>query len=256
MKFDFTPLDEKTVHCEQHGEYLSQKFHLGGMDRWTPCAECDKERQKAETRREQEELHRYRLERLTELAIKQAAIPRRFANRTLATYKTETDEQARALAVSTDYAGNLEDALATGRSLIFCGLPGTGKTHLAIGIAHTAIENGLTAGFISAMNAVRRVRETYRRDSPETERQAIKSFADPDLLIIDEVGQQRGTDDEKVLLFDIINTRYEAMRPIIVISNLDLEGIKGYLGERAFDRLREGGGRAVNFTWESYRRSA
>jgi DNA replication protein DnaC len=112
----------------------------------------------------------------------------------------------------------------------------------------------MSAGFISAMNAIRAIRESYRSESRLTERESIRRFAAPDLLILDEVGQQRGTDDERVLMTDLVNARYEAVRPMIVISNLNVDGVRSYLGDRAFDRLREGGGRAVQCEWESYRK--
>src|SRR5690606_23131134 len=101
---------------------------------------------------------------------------------------------------------------------------------------------------------IRAVKDTYRRDSTQTEAEAIASFVTPDLLILDEVGVQFGSDTEKLILFEIINGRYESMKPTIVISNLAIGELEAYLGERAFDRLREGGGKAVVFDWPSYRR--
>lgn len=252
----FNVLDTKTAYCEKHGEYEAKKFKVAHHEFWSSCEPCGTELAKEEERKQAEEFSKRHQENMVRSATKKAGIPRRFENRTLDNYKAETEEQARALEAAMSYAEEFDDGVETGRSMIFCGTPGTGKTHLAIGIAHKIIPDGYAAGFTSVMNAVRRVRETYRKESTETEREAIESFAKPHLLILDEVGQQRGTDDEKVLLFDIINARYEEMRPTIVISNLDLEGIRGYLGDRAFDRLREGGGRAVHFTWDSYRRSA
>lgn len=246
-------LQSRDAMCDAHGPYLSRTFGSNGI--WTGCPTCMTERQEKEERERAEAGEKERKDIAIRNAIKSAAIPKRFMERTLGNFVSETPEQTKAHAIASGYAENFRDCMKSGRSLVFCGTPGTGKTHLAIGIAHQAITDGYSAGFISAMNAVRRVRESYRRGSDETERQAIDAFARPDLLILDEVGQQRGTDDEAMLLFDIINARYEAVRPTIVISNLDLAGIRKYLGDRSFDRLREGGGTAVQFTWESYRKS-
>ena len=41
--------------------------------------------------------------------------------------------------------------------------------------------------------------------------------------------------------------------PTILLSNLPVEEVTGYLGERVVDRIREDGGRIVRFTWESHR---
>jgi DNA replication protein DnaC len=53
-------------------------------------------------------------------------------------------------------------------------------------------------------------------------------------------------------MFDVINRRYRDLHPTILLSNLDRDGLRAYLGERSFDRLREGG-IVVPFDWESYR---
>jgi DNA replication protein DnaC len=248
--------DERAAECETHGAFAQQLMRFKGQERWLDCPKCVEERQAKEDEEHRKNLVRENHERSMQSLMNKAAIPPRFQNRTLDNYCADLPEKKSALAAANDYADRFAEALKTGSSLILCGLPGTGKTHLAIGVAHKIIGVGRTAVFTSAMNAIRRVRETYRKESSETERDAISSFAKPDLVIIDEVGQQLGTDAEKVTLFDIINARYEAMRPMIVISNLDLNGIREYLGERAFDRLREGGGRAVQFTWPSHRREA
>ena len=112
------------------------------------------------------------------------------------------------------------EAAKSGASLVFCGGVGAGKTHLAVGIAHRLMEQGRIAVFTSVINAIRRVKDTYRRDSGQSEAQVVAGFIRPDLLILDEVGVQFGSETEKMILFEIINGRYEQLKPTIVISNL------------------------------------
>jgi DNA replication protein DnaC len=245
--------EKVTRECPRHGDYEDLAVTVAGKQIWAGCPTCDDDQQRAERAERVAEIRERQLRFEIESRLKAACIPPRFLGRTLEDYKPGPDSNA-ALLAARRYADDFPAGRMVGRSLIFCGRPGTGKTHLAVGIANQIMASEFTAAFFSVINAVRRIRETYRRDSDETEREAIRTFTLPDLLILDEVGQQRGTDDEKMLLFDIINARYEAVKPTIIISNLDLAGIKEHLGERAFDRLREGGGQAVIFTWESYRR--
>lgn len=245
----------KKAHCPEHGKYLSKKFRfLGQETEWSGCFQCDCLNYIKTATPENREIVRRRAELG---GMRDAGIPLRFQDRRLENFKTETRKQHDVLRTATDYAENFGDVAASGRSLLLCGYPGTGKTHIAVGIGHRVMTQGGTVAFTSVMNAVRRIRESYDRggSGKPTVRQAIQQFADPDLLILDEVGQQRGTDDELVLIYDIINARYEAVRPTIVISNLNAEDMRRYLGDRAFDRLREGGGRALQFDWESYRRN-
>ena len=75
----------------------------------------------------------------------------------------------------------------------------------------------------------------------------------PDLLIIDEIGVQFGSEFEKNLIFDILNERYENRRPTLLLSNLTVPEVRAFLGERIYDRLKEDGGRCVSFDWQSHR---
>lgn len=247
----FAVKDEEVRTCEKHGEYTAKLYNLITREIWTSCPVCDEKEREEADRLAREEFEKERQERIIRHAMKQAAIPPRFLGRTLDGYQAELPEQEQALAIAKEYADSFEGALKGGRCLIFCGKPGTGKTHLATGIAQQIINNGYTAAFTRVMDAIRKIRDTY--GTKDSESAVLKSFAVPDLLILDEVGMQRGTDDERVLLFEIINSRYEAMRPMILISNHALDGVRKFLGDRAFDRLKENGGRAVQFTWGSHR---
>lgn len=184
-----------------------------------------------------------------------AAIPPRFATRTLSNFKPQCDKSDAALRTAKSYAESFATVLENGQSLIFVGNVGSGKTHLASGIAHEVLKQGYSALFSTVLSAVRTVKDTYRRDSEKTESDAIMDLVKPDLLVLDEVGVQFGSDTEKLILFEIINGRYEHMRPTILLSNLDIKGLTEYLGERVIDRLREGGGRPIIFNWASYRRN-
>lgn len=241
--------ETKARQCAKHGSFLAQKI-VGSV--WTQCPACAAERAAEE---EQRKAAKAEAERRISAnnAMRYALIPPRFTDRTLENYRVSNEGQKTALQIATRYADDLDAVLRVGRCLVFCGMPGTGKTHLAIGIAKRFIAKGYSVRYTSAMNAIRAVRDTYRKDSKQTEREVISEFANPDLVIIDEVGNQLDTDAEKVTLFDLIDARYGQLKPMIVISNLRLDEMSKFLGERAIDRLRENGGVAVAFPWDSHR---
>lgn len=89
--------------------------------------------------------------------------------------------------------------------------------------------------------------------SDVTESQVIADFAGYDLLIIDEVGVQTGTDAESKALFDVFNERYQNLKPTVLISNLDAAGFVQAVGRRIADRVKEDGGEILSFDWESHR---
>ena len=140
--------------------------------------------------------------------------------------------------------------------MILTGKPGTGKTHLACALLFEAKKKGYSAFFINVRKLFRAVRDTWREGAAESESQVIDRYVDLDLLVIDEVGVQAKSENEQHILYDILNGRYENAKPTIILSNETLPEIKQIIGERAYDRLREGGGKAFDCQWESYRGKA
>lgn len=235
--------------CEQHGAYTSMLI----KGAWSGCIECLKADDFNKFEADREQWRKELKAREWAQKLGRAAIPEKFAGRTLETYAPESEGQVRALARAQWYAENFDEALLNGTCLLFCGTKGTGKTHLAIGIAHKVMERGRSALFISVARAIRSIKETYDKGSSKTEAQAYRDLIEPDLLILDEAGIGFGTDFEKNALLEIINGRYETSRPTIVTSNLAAPALEEALGERTFDRLREGGSKLVVFDWESFR---
>ena len=107
--------------------------------------------------------------------------------------------------------------------------------------------------YTTVIDYIRTVRETWKRDSSHSEAEVIKEYANYQLLILDEVGVQFGSDGELTQLTDLVDRRYRELKPTLVISNCDPEGLERFLGARAVDRLRENGGRMVAFDWKSWR---
>lgn len=257
----FKPLQSERRGCDEHGEYTAKLFRVPGADepRWTSCPLCMLIRVQAEDAENIRQIVADRRRRQVEDQLGRAAIPERFLDRSLDSYQADTAKQVSTLAKCREYADTFEERLAAGTCLIMCGNPGTGKTHLAVGIAREIMKRGHMAMYALVRDVDRMIKETWRKDSPRTERDLLGQLATPELLILDEVGHQRGTADERMHLFDVINARYERRRPTILISNLGLpelrgdDGNEGYLDPRAVDRLREGGGRVLIFDWSSAR---
>lgn len=181
-------------------------------------------------------------------------LPERFAGATLENYQPVNDDAARCLKLCKAYAAKWPERLKQGGGLVMCGKPGTGKNHLALAIAkHVINEHQNSALFTTALRIARLFKSTWSKNSERTEAEVIRIYTDPELLIIDEVGVQFGSEAEKLILFEIINTRYERMMPTILISNLPKDELAAFIGERVIDRMNDGGGCTLAFTWESYR---
>lgn len=226
---------------------------------WSGCPTCadehdaeEKDRAWRESREKSKAAAERRALEEWQEKMKRCGIPPRFSGKTFASFKADTSGKQTVLKFSNEYAAGFDDN--PGKCAVFIGTPGTGKTHLAVAIGLDLLSRGKSVLFCTAIRAIRRIKDTWTKGATETESEAVSSLVWPDLLILDEVGVQFGSDTEKVLMFDVLNERYEQRKSTVILSNLSLEEVQGYLGERVFDRLREDGGQVMVFKWDSHRK--
>lgn len=201
------------------------------------------------------EHHQRAAQRDLERSLGRAGIPRRFRASTFDGYRAETAAQRDALTICRRFAEQFDEADEYGRSLLLIGGPGTGKTHLACAILAAVLRAGRTGLFVTVSEALRTIRDSYSPRAARTESEAFALFAEPDLLVLDEVGVAIGdAEKRRALLFDLLNARYAEQRALVLIANLTVPELHAYLGERILDRLLESGSAVVPFTWDSYRR--
>jgi len=262
-------MGEKEIDCANHGKSRVMEWE-SPSGTFTPaqCMQCRQIKHELNQQEEEKaEFARIKAAKL-EKRLANSMIPMRFKSKLLDGFTADTEEKTRVFEFMKRYAENFDvEALQAGRSVILSGGPGTGKTHLSIGVANHVIEMGGTAMFSTVAGLVRRVRESWTNKT-ETEQEVIDLYSQPDLLIIDEIGVQSGSENEHQILFDIMNSRYENMRPTILLTNLPIldirkqngevekKGLQGFVGDRVLDRMREGGGKAFTLNWTSYRAKA
>lgn len=248
--------EEQDFICETHGVYRGRPYRLLGISdpSWRP-AECPKCRADAEERERIASLEdeaRRKLERL-ERKQRLAGIPVRFRGATLEGYSCELPVQQQVKTVFERYAENFAAARRVGRSVMLTGRPGTGKTHLMCALAQRLMFDWLVL-YTDCYSMLSAVKGTFRRGAEETEDQVVARYVAPDLLLIDEVGVQYGTDAERAILHRILDLRYQQVKPTVVAGNVDEAGMAAYLGERAVSRLHEATGIKLKCDWSDHRK--
>ena len=244
-------VERHPMACPTHGDYEGEIRRFLSQEIKSPCPRCAAERAEADRRaaeaRAEAESRRERARR-----YRDAGLPLRFWDRDFAGYRARSPEQRKALDTVRRYAEQFAALSARGTCLILCGGFGTGKTHLAVALAKSLLDEGYGVRYGGVRPLLREIRETWGAPGAR-ESEAIARLVERDLLILDEVGMQFGSDAEQLLLFDVINGRYEALKPTVLASNLPVQALPDYLGGRLLDRLRENGGVVVPFTWASAR---
>ena len=239
----------ETRKCTEHGQYLAKSVF---RNVWTGCPICGKLKAAKEAVEYAERLVSELKQDEMSKRIGRSGIAERFKNCRIENFKVDESVigMARAKAAAADYAENFEDVLQTGRSMIFSGKRGTGKNHLACGIAHKIIGDGKSAIVITVGDMLQTVKDSFNGGS---EKEAVGTFVKPDLLVLDEFGAGNLSETDGRILFSVINGRYERLMPTLVLTNLSAKDFRENVDARIRDRLRDGGGKLIPFDWDSYR---
>jgi DNA replication protein DnaC len=238
-------MPKRKAFCDKHGEYISRK--IGGLV-WSKCSQCLEEKIVID-----EQMEREKQKKDWENKLIKSGIFDKFHNKTLDVYIANNPGQKEVLAFAMGYIRDLDFILKNGRNAIFIGNKGTGKNHIATGIGLYFLKKNKTVLFTTVVRAIRKIKDSWKsRDI--TEEQVVQYFVVPDLLVIDEIGVQYGTETERILLFDIINERYDRNKSTIMISNYTPDEVRAYVGENIIDRFSDGGGEVKIFDWGSYRK--
>jgi DNA replication protein DnaC len=112
------------------------------------------------------------------------------------------------------HLGTLDFVLAK-ENVVFLGPPGTGKTHLAIGLGIRACQAGHRVAFATAAQWVARLAEAHAQGRLQAE--LVRLGRSP-LLVVDEVGYIPFEAEAANLFFQLVSARYERAS-LIVTSN-------------------------------------
>lgn len=244
------PMATASGVCDVHGPWSREVPEF--LVSRTKCPACATEKAEAAKAAEEKRIAEASAQRrIRNLELR--GIGLRHIDKTFATFIADTEEQRKALEVCRSVAEAVCEGQKRIPSLILSGAPGTGKTHLTCAMVQHCYDAGMDAGKRNIIDIIREIKATWRKDSERNEDEVIERYASADLMVIDEIGVQFGTDTERMYVFDIINRRYEQCLPTVLITNLDVNGLREEIGERVLDRLREDGGRLLTFTGKSWR---
>lgn len=155
--------------------------------------------------------------------IDQARIPQRYRHCTLDDYFPSYAGNNASLNAALVQARNFVKAYpfeTAGNGLLLTGSIGVGKTHLAVGMLQSLIEQrGAHGLFYDYRDLLRQVQNTYNRSVDVTELDVLRPVFEAEVLVLDELGANKPTDWVWDTVAHILNTRYNDRRTTIITTN-------------------------------------
>lgn len=250
--------------CGEHGEFAFNAYRVGKVVVGRVCPACMNAGQlKAQEKnavRDRNAAIKARTDRLT-----WAGVPIAFQECDMASYDMVNERATNIVKMVQAYLANFSRVLQARPvpGMIFTGVPGTGKTHLACAMIAALIDLGFSAAYVSAPQLLTAMEDARfsRHDLSATG--LIARYAKPTFLVIDEYGAHDTRDSHYQALFSVIDARYQANLPTLLITNLPYQKeaktstggpLEALIDDRLIERIRGTGGPLFAFDWPSQRR--
>lgn len=218
----------------------SQSYKAGILDIVSNLNPVDLEQSESEWKKRDDEARDSERQRHYE----SSGVGDKFLHKRLADFDAYNEDLQKILVTVKEFITDANNGVP--RTLWMCGDNGNGKTLLA-----SLIVRETYGHFCRSYEIEDELKDTECYRNQESRTQLYKRYSKYSLLVIDEVARFQGQ-TELSYLFRILNNRYEAEKPTVLVTNLSREELKNYLGKALYDRFVETC-TSVVFNQKSYR---
>lgn len=230
--------DDGLLHCGRCGERKQRWFEVPAMGiRKLVYMRCPCQRE-ADDAREARRAEQQRMHDLQELR-RASLMDKRFRDSTFDRFIV-TDWNRALYLDAKAYAEHFDRMLANNNGLLLIGDTGCGKSFTAACIANYLLERMVpvvVTGFVKLLSIIK----PYGRED-ESEEYIIRTMGEASLLVIDDLGAEAGTPTQLARIYNIIDSRYRAGKPLIVTTNLTMAELNAATDidrRRIYERIME-----------------
>lgn len=191
---------------------------------------CQQDAMRAEERRQREKERKARLRQLRLDSFEESDC----ASMTFENDDLKAPELSKRMRA---YAEHFATFKAKGQGLILFGDVGTGKTFYSACIANRLIDDGYTVLMTNFPSLIARIQRDQFKDTDYS-----KLLNVYDLLIVDDLGVERSSEYMQEQVYNIVDARYRAKKPLLISTNLtadELKHPKDVMAARIYGRILE-----------------
>lgn len=224
--------EDGLVYCGKCGSRKQLRVKFGDKTHVVRCV-CKCESKELEEKKKQEEYEEQmrRINRLKEASM----MDKKYREVTFDKYEVR-EENKKVFEMAKKYVDRFQDMYKKNQGLLLYGPVGTGKSFTAACIGNYLLNNAKPVIMTSFVKILQDIWENDR------EAEYITILNSASLLIVDDLGTERETDYALEKVYNIIDSRVRANKPMIITSNLELNDMmecEDIRKKRIYDRILE-----------------
>lgn len=224
--------EDGLVYCGKCGSRKQLRVKFGDKTHVVRCVcKCESKELEEKKRQEEYEEQMRRINRLKEASM----MDKKYREVTFDKYEVR-EENKKVFEMAKKYADRFQDMYKKNQGLLLYGPVGTGKSFTAACIGNYLLNNAKPVIMTSFVKILQDVWENDR------EAEYITILNSASLLIVDDLGTERETDYALEKVYNIIDSRARANKPMIITSNLELNDMmecEDIRKKRIYDRILE-----------------
>lgn len=224
--------EDGLIYCGKCRTRKQTRITLDDGTELTPMCMCKCEIEKEE-REEEERKQRERMQRVSR--YRSAGVHDKALEK--CTFARDDGASSTASRAARGFVKNFSEFKKNGKGLLFYGTVGTGKTFLASCIANALIDQCIPCLVTNFSRIINKIQATY-----DEKQKYIDSLNDFDLLVIDDFAMERDTEYVNEIVYNVIDSRYRAGKPLIVTTNVpiaELRNPQDLAKQRIYSRISD-----------------
>lgn len=220
--------------CNTHKEKiidLPEILYGPGKKRKVHCmCKCEQEAQERQKKKEQYEEEMARIRQMRDASMMDS----KYREATFSNYRIY-EQNRNAFRIARTYTDRFPEMLEENQGIIFYGPVGTGKSFTSACIANALLDNKVSVIMTSFVKILQNIQT-------QDEAAYISILNSAKLLILDDLGTERNTDYALEKVYNIIDSRSRASKPMVLTTNLTLSEMleaEDIRYKRIYDRIFE-----------------